>query len=221
MEERSFCEVPQSGAASTRHAERAEQWASGIREIQEFVSTINGRRTRWPTFLVSSLITVCVIIFIVSAALTNGIRVQLENGGFESGRSKGLASTGHFSSTAEAAQEDSLNEEIHGLLSSVKSATEAENMQELIKMLDGNDPGFLDEQRANAKRLFKELEDIKISFSEVKIVPDSDDEVFVSMRVKLSGQLVRTGRPVEFPRLSQTFSLRKSESGEWKICSIE
>lgn len=226
--DQAFCETSnlEEKCGGPARADRSEQWASGIRELQEFVATIHGRRTRWPAFLVASSATVFLIIFAVAAMLAGGIRAQLEQSDAGAKRMEGPASGAHFGSRAEAAQSGegvtpSLKEEIHEVLCSVKSATERESEATLMAMLDGKDPDFLAEQKANAERLFRELEDIRVSFSEVEIERGSANEVLVSLRVKLCGQYVRTGRSLELPHLYQTISLRKTSGGEWKICSVK
>jgi len=118
-------------------------------------------------------------------------------------------------------KESSIVEQVHGLLASVDSAVESEDMELFLALLDQSESGFFNRQRRKAKFLFSKFDGIDGTYSDVKIEVLNDDEVAVNLHCKVEAAFARSGRPIVLFDGPQNVTLKKVTGAAWKICAID
>ena len=93
-------------------------------------------------------------------------------------------------------------------------------MELLVSMLDKSASEFFAKQVSNSEKLFREFDDMALTFSDVIIDIHHDAEVLIKTHLNIGASFAETGASIDLLDSSQMLSLRKTEDG-WKICAME
>lgn len=115
----------------------------------------------------------------------------------------------------------SIRQQVLDLLAAARKATESENLESLLSLMDESESDFFRQQKLKAKMAFRQFDGIQGKYSDVKIKPLNDNELAISLRCKVDAAYTKSGRRIVLFDGDQNMTLRKTSSADWKICAID
>ncbi|RJP23538.1 MAG: hypothetical protein C4520_06180 [Candidatus Abyssobacteria bacterium SURF_5] len=113
-----------------------------------------------------------------------------------------------------------LTGEIEALLMMFQGACENEDKEALVALIDDQDQDFHSRYIRTAERLFRRFNGIDVSFSDIEVTPLNEDEILVNLHVRVEGEFSITGKWMVLKNSDQSFTLRKPNGSNWRLCSI-